>query len=96
MKMPKYLAAATILAICMGAFVTRANADEESGGRLRATLKKDSTKPPPIPLLLPVHFGQPSAMIRPPSLLNSIILALLLIPCSPISTWARKTSREEL
>ena len=39
MKIPKYIAVTAILAVCIGIFVTRANADGESGRRLRATLR---------------------------------------------------------
>ena len=39
MKTPKFLVVATILTICVGFFVTRANADQGSGRRLRATLQ---------------------------------------------------------
>src|SRR5882724_7699270 len=39
MKMSKWLTVALVLTICMGAFVTRANANERSARRLRATLE---------------------------------------------------------
>jgi hypothetical protein len=39
MKMSKYLAVATILVICIGVFVRKADAEQQSGTRLRATLR---------------------------------------------------------
>jgi hypothetical protein len=65
MRTPKFLLVATILAMCMGFFATRANAEQRSGRRLRATLQGFNETPANS---TPPGVRSPSSvMMKPPS-----------------------------